>query len=370
MSQCKRTVIFFLPNLQMGGAEYLTVSLTTWLAEQASDDLDIHVHVQSPKLDQLRPALARSNVTLHDGWPGLLRVFWLTLTRPARCTLVAATETYPVLWTSLASRLNPSAQRILWLHTDPARYFGHVPRFGTAFRRLAARAGTQVVCVSSAVAEALRGFMGDSTAQAHVIHNALSEADAAAVKAAGRASVAPPADLGSIGRLSPEKGSVALLKILQDAPPGDALEALRLHLFTDMQGQHTIAQSFTALRDSITVHTGSTRSEIYARVGSVAITSHFEGFSLVCLEAMTAGLHIVYRRELSAVQELLDIVGYPVTHVHPFSTDQELADMLERVARLPVQAHPEAELSRLTFAVFSERWASLLGAGDLQRKDT
>lgn len=367
MSQSRRTVIFFLPNLQMGGAEYLTVSLTTWLAEQASRDLDIHVHVQSPKLDQLRPALERSNVTLHDGGPGLLRVFWLALTRRARCTLVAATETYPVLWTSLASRLNPSAQRILWLHTDPARYFGHVPRFGTAFRRLAARAGTQVVCVSSAVAEALREFMGDASAQAHVIHNALSAADAAAVQAAGRASVAPPADLGSIGRVSPEKGSVALLTRLQDAPPGDALEALRLHLFTDLQGQRTIEQSFPALRDTIIVHTGSTRGEIYARVGSVAITSHFEGFSLVCLEAMTAGLHIVHRRELAAVQELLEIAGYPATHVHPFSTDQELAEVLARVARLPAQVRPEADLSRLAFAAFSARWAALLGANDARR---
>lgn len=356
-------IVFFLPNLQMGGAETMTVSLANWMADRSPSECLVGLHVLSPAFDSLRAHDCSSAIVRYEGVAGYLRLLGTLHRHRGPVTLVAATETYPVLLTFCARMLLPRARLILWLHTDPTAYFARHLWFGRLFKFIARRSTTTVVCVSESVADRLRTFLGGHDHRAEVIRNAIEPQQADAIRSACHARGARENRIGFVGRVSSEKGIELLFRAFRRAEIAAAAPPLTLSIFTDQAGAEQIAEEVSSIaRCEVVV--GRSKDGIYSSIGTIVIASRFEGFSLVCLEAMMGGLTIIYRSGLSAVEELLDVARYPKRLRFSFATEAELASLLAGAAREPTD-HEEliAVCAALGFDAFTARWAEVVGGG-------
>jgi len=357
--RARSRVVFFLPNLQMGGAESMTVLLASWLAREGLGISNVVLHAQSRRLDHLGPRLAGTGVTVLHGAIGYVRTLLSSCLLGRETTFVAATETYPVLLSLIARLLCPRSRLLLWLHTDPCRYFQQMPRFGRLYRYVVQSGLSHIICVSAAVQRQLIVFAGKQVSSV-VIHNAIDPDETISIRNACQGNKAKPTQIGYVGRISREKGIDSLLLVFGDPNFNAGRPELSLSIFTDEAGER-IVQSRIKDLTGCRVVSGQNKISIYGAIGTVVIASWFEGFSLVCLEAITGGLNIVYRRELDAVRELLDITNYPAANRFEYSTHEEMATTILKASttpRLGIENYPE--ISALSFAKFAQAWRSQL----------
>ena len=352
---------FFIPNLQMGGAESMTTSLANWMATDNRCANGVHLHVLSPAFDHHNAHTYSNAVVRHGGVLGYWKMLRTLRRNQGPVTLIAATETYPVVLAFLASLLLRRARLILWLHTDPNAYFARHRRFGHIFGFVATRPLATVVCVSKTVAARLTTFLVQRPHIKVVIHNALDPQQSHSISVACAAAGSRPHRIGFVGRISSEKGIELVLKAFRTPEIAAAQPPLRLSIFTDRAGAEQIA-SMTVSMANCELIVGKAKQEIYASVETVVIASRFEGFSLVCLEAMFGGLNIVYRSGLTAVEELLDAAAYPTQRRFPFLSDDDLAAAMTRASRNTLSmTWALNENSALGFDTFVSRWAAVAG---------
>jgi len=355
----RKKIIFFLPNLQMGGAESMAVMLANWLASDGVERMDVVIHAQSRKLDHFGPLLEGTGVTVFWGVIGYLRVLVSSCLGGRETTFVAATETYPVLLSFIARLLCSRSRLLLWLHTDPCRYFLQMPRFRRLYKFVAQSGLPKIICVSESVARQFNLFVGKAV-DFVVIHNAIDPIETVSIRNSCQSSIAKPTQIGYVGRISKEKGIDSLLLVFDDPAFNASRPELLLSIFTDKAGER-ILQSRIKNLTGCRVFSGQNKERIYSSIGTVVITSWFEGFSLVCLEAITGGLNIVFRRELDAVRELLEITNYPAANIFEYSTHEELVSAILRSSKTPrlgKESHPE--ISALSFEKFAQAWRSEL----------
>lgn len=337
----------------------MTVLLASWLSSQSFGISSVVLHAQSRKLDHLGPRLASTEVKVLHGVIGYLRTLLSSCLRGRATTFVAATETYPVLLSLVARLLCPRSRLILWLHTDPCRYFQQMPRFRRLYRFVAQSGLAKIICVSEAVARQLIVFTGKLVPSV-VIHNAIDPNEAISISSACQSSQATPTQIGYVGRISKEKGIDSLLLVFNDPTFKAGRPELSLSIFTDEAGErilHSRIKDLTGCR----VLVNQSKERIYSAIGTVVIASWFEGFSLVCLEAITGGLNIVYRRELDAVKELLEIANYPAANRFEYSTNEEMASAILRSSQTPrLRIENHTEISALGFAKFARAWLGQL----------
>ena len=352
---------FFIPNLQMGGAESMTTSLANWMATENPCANGVHLHVLSPVFDHHNAHAHSKAVVRHGGVLGYWKLLRILRRKQGPVTLIAATETYPVALAFLASLLLRRARLILWLHTDPNAYFTHHRRFGRIFRFVATRPRVTVVCVSKTVAARLTEFLGQRPYTKVVIHNALDPQQSHGISVASAAAGGRPHRIGFVGRISSEKGIELVLEAFRSPEIAAAQPPLWLSIFTDRVGAEQIANVTVSIAHCDLI-VGKAKHEIYASIETVVIASRFEGFSLVCLEAMFGGLNIVYRSGLTAVEELLHAAAYPTQRCFPFLNDDDLAAAMTRASRNKLSmAWVLKDDGALGFDTFVSRWAAVTG---------
>ena len=150
-------------------------------------------------------------------------------------------------------------------------------------RRLA-RHVTAYVAVSGAVARTVEAFLGRPQGSVRVIHTGAD--DVAAAKPPGGA----VAVIGAVGRLAPEKGYPVLLDALRSVP------GCRLVLVGDGEDRSALEAQVAELGLVDRVEfAGWVEPPWTARIGFdvLALSSHTEGFPLVVVEAMLAGIPVV-----------------------------------------------------------------------------
>lgn len=283
-------------DLAGGGAERLVLDLCRFHGPEV-DPCVMTVHEGGALTEAYRAAgVAFASARRWRGGPG--GVALARLARAARGADVVHTHLWAGdTWGGLAARLAGTP----WVRTEH-NSDADAPWRGRVTRQLATGAATEV-CVSQA---AVRGVAG-----ARVIYNGVD---------LRRFTPRPPLEgparrvLG-LGRLTRQKG----FDVLVQAGARAGLEVELVGVGEEAEG---LAQAGARLRGWV-----PDVREVLADAEILAIPSRWEGFGLVAVEAMAAGVPVV----ASAVDGLIEVVGDAGVLVPP-EDPAALADALRRVA--------------------------------------
>ena len=193
------------------------------------------------------------------------------------------------------------------------------PRWHWPVQRLAAWAADAVVVPSPSVAVVARAWAGVPTDGVVIIPNAVDPVD-------WRASTGKPTDVVFLGRLDPVKDVPTLVAAVAFVP------GVHLHIFGDGPDRPRIDRAVADhhVADRVTFHgTVARPQEALASAGVLVLPSFAEGFGLVLIEAMAAGVPVV----ATDVPGVRDVVRDGVTGLLvPPADPAALAAALRRVA--------------------------------------
>ncbi len=316
-----RRVSVFLPNLDGGGAELVTLRVAAGLAERGNRVDLVLAEARGAYLDRVPDSVrlvdlqARSPVVLTKGF-ALAR--HLRRERPE--VLISALDVVDV--GLLARRLARTPTRVvLTIHTHLGRQFADKPDRGVArVRRALVRTlypRTDVlVAVSQGVADDVAAMAGVPAARVHVVPNPVVTADLLARAAEAPAHPwfapgAPPVVLG-VGRLVRQKDFATLVRafagvhaarpdarlvILGDADPREP--AIRPEL------EALVAEAGLGASVDLPGFTANPYAHM-ARAAVFALSSAYEGFGVVLVEALATGTTVVSTDCESGPAEILD----------------------------------------------------------------
>lgn len=299
----RRKICFVLPSLAGGGAERAAVHILNALDDQHWDRSMYLFERVGPYLDEVSPAIRLSSGTDHSRvgrWQGLRR--FIRETRPE--IVVSFLSYFSVLTAARAAGVGP---RVVFNQQTPMTAFladGDYPwrgRWHRALFSLVTRAGYAaadlVVVTSRGVADDLQSAFGVSPAQLRVAPNpvdldrvatAASEPLDSEFQAQWHAPV-----IVAAGRLAEAKNYPLLI---------DAMAVLRQRMPAKLfiLGQGELEGAIRAriaergLTDAV-VLCGFQRNpwKFIAKADVFALTSHYEGFGNVIIEAMACGVPAV-----------------------------------------------------------------------------
>jgi glycosyltransferase involved in cell wall biosynthesis len=243
------------------------------------------------------------------------------------------------------------------------------PRWHWFVQSLVHRAAERIVVPSGSVAEAAVDWADVPREKIVIIPNAVDVPGDTGVSPVhntphGRDARATgkPSQIGFIGRLDPIKRIPDLLRAVQLLG-----NRVHLHIFGEGAERPRIEQLIHGLQltEAVTLHGAiSTPKDALARVDLLLLPSAAEGFGLVLIEAMAAGIPVV----ATNVPGIRDVVrdGQTGLLVPPFSS-AELARAIGRVLDDPVlrtrlieQARDDVA-RRFTWDVVLPQYRSLLG---------
>jgi glycosyltransferase involved in cell wall biosynthesis len=179
------------------------------------------------------------------------------------------------------------------------------PRWHWLAQRVAHHAAQRVVVPSESVARVAGERSDISAAKLVVIPNALDADRFSGITPQWREGT--PFPVGFIGRLDPVKRVGDLVEATGILGP-----AIHLHIFGEGSERPAIERLVAArkLGDRVVLHGATDRPEdALAQVGVLVLPSEAEGFGLVLIEAMAAGVPVVATR----VPGIVDVVGHERT---------------------------------------------------------
>jgi glycosyltransferase involved in cell wall biosynthesis len=222
--------------------------------------------------------------------------------------------------------------------------------------RLVARGVRAYVCVSRDSARYAESLLGLKPGSVHVIHNG-------ALVSSTSAPPVPPGDvrIGAVGRLSPEKGLEVLVEAMRSVP------RCRLVLVGDGPERAKLEELVGTLDLGARVNFAGWVDPPWTATWAfdvLAMPSFMEGFPLVIVEAMLAGIPVV----ASAVGGIPEIVVEGETGLLVPPNDVEaLADSLRRIvedaglrAKIAVQCR-SAALEHFTARTMAANFEALYG---------
>ena len=201
------------------------------------------------------------------------------------------------------------------------------PRWHWRVQKLAQRAAEKIVTPSESVAQAAREWAGVPAERIVVIPNAIDPGPAPEVQA-GTSGL--PIRIGFLGRLDPVKRVPDLLQALQlmQSPA-------QLHIFGEGEERTSLKRQALqmGLGDRAVFHGASAGpGEALRQMDVLALPSQAEGFPLVLIEAMAAGVPIVATR----APGIRDVIRDNETGILvPIGSPAELAVALDALARDP-----------------------------------
>ena len=299
----RRKVCFVLPSLNGGGAERAAVQILNGLDAGRWDRSMFLFAREGPYLAELDPSIALTSAGGHSRWSR-----WNELRRciaDRRPHVVMAFLSYfSVL--SAARAGYPGAKVIFNLQTPMSEFLtdadyhwrrgGHKAAF-SAVTRIGYAAADAIVATSHGVARDLTAAFGVDPARIHVLANPV---DLDRVRAASQEpidpSVLPPGDgplIVAAGRLAEAKNYPLMIEAMSAVR--ERIPA-RLCILGQGELETPLRQLITArgLADSIALAGFQSNPWKYiARADAFLLTSRYEGFGTVLIEAMACGVPVV-----------------------------------------------------------------------------
>lgn len=196
------------------------------------------------------------------------------------------------------------------------------PKWHWKVQKLAGRAAQKIVVPSPSVAQVAREWCDVPEKKIIIIPNAIDLADFCG------GGVGPPSSdfsIGFLGRLDPIKRIPDLVKAMRNLPRG------HLHIFGEGPAREEIEKTVMqlGLKDRVTLHGAVQRpQEALSKIQLLVLPSAAEGFGLVLIEAMAAGIPVV----ATDVPGIRDVVKDCATGLLvPPAQPAKLADAINRV---------------------------------------
>jgi glycosyltransferase involved in cell wall biosynthesis len=218
--------------------------------------------------------------------------------------------------------------------TQQGRFFQSIqttqptPRWHWQVQRMIAPLAERIIVPSNSVAEVARRWSGIAREQIVVIPNAVEVGEYAGL--AGVALEVRPFPIGFIGRLDPIKRIGDLVEAVARLE-----EQVHLHIFGEGPERSRIEAQVArlGLGGRVTLHGAiDDPREALSRIGLLVLPSAAEGFGLVLIEAMAAGVPVV----ATDVAGIRDVVVDGKTGVLvPVASPVQLREAIGRVMRDP-----------------------------------
>jgi glycosyltransferase involved in cell wall biosynthesis len=280
-----RRILLLITDLEIGGTPTVLRELATRLNDPARG-----VEVEVASLKDLGPVgaeLAAQGIpvtALNATSPLSLPLVARRLRRLIRERGIDTVVSFLVHANVVAALAVPRAVRLI----DSIQTTQPHPRWHWRAQRWAARRAERIVVPSASVADAGEARSGIPPAQFEIIPNAVDP------DAFPRSPVpaAPPADypIGFIGRLDPVKRVPDLIDAV--VPIGDRVT---LDIFGDGADRERIERHIKSVgAGNVALHGAIRRpQDALANLGMLVLPSEAEGFGLVLIEAMAAGVPVV-----------------------------------------------------------------------------
>jgi glycosyltransferase involved in cell wall biosynthesis len=285
----RRRILLLITDLEIGG----TPAVVRELAVRLRDATHAHIEVAGlsqagPLQDQLFTKGVKCTALGAEG-PRDLKIT-RTLYRLLRHNRIDTVFSFLIHANTLAA-----AMRLVYPH---ARYFQSIqttqpnPAWHWTIQRLIHPAAEKIVVPSPSVAAAAQRWSGVPMAKIVVIPNAIDPADFGGADG-------PPVNrqqqgtfnIGFIGRLDPIKRIPDLLQAITLIPG-----STHLHIFGQGAQRPLIEATITQLKltNRVTLHGAIERpQEALEKIDLLVLPSQAEGFGLVLIEAMAAGVPVV-----------------------------------------------------------------------------
>jgi glycosyltransferase involved in cell wall biosynthesis len=247
-----------------------------------------------------------------------------------------------------------------------ARYFQSIqttqpnPRWHWQLQRFIQAAAEKIIVPSPSVAHAALKWSGIPKHKIQIIPNAIDPDDFESPRSTG----APPVNIGFIGRLDPVKRIPDLLQAMTLLPPDT-----HLHIYGEGQERATLESQIRQLKlqPRVTLH-GPIPHAHHAlmNIELLVLPSQAEGFGLVLIEAMAAGVPVV----ATNAPGIRDVVKHDQTGLLvPIASPPQLAQAIRRLLadkalrdRLTQAARHEVQ-DRFTWTTVLPLYLNLLTAG-------
>jgi glycogen(starch) synthase len=317
-----RRILLLITDLEIGGTPTVVRELATRL--RAPPEVEIEVAClkgRGPVADQIRSAgIEVTAFGARRAWqlPSVVRRF-RRLVRERGIDTVFSFLVHANAVAALASRKLPGVRFIQSIQTTQSR-----PQWHWSVQRWAARRAEKVIVPSISVVLVAEAAADVPIQKLIPIPNAI---DPSEFTSELHAHPADAAEVGFLGRLDPVKRVGDLVNAISLLPPN-----YRLHIFGEGSERPKIEGEISRLnlQGRVTLHGAVPRpQEALNKIGQLVLPSGWEGFGLVLIEAMAAGVPVVATNALG----IRDVVRHEENAlVVPVGNVEGLRQAIERVA--------------------------------------
>jgi glycosyltransferase involved in cell wall biosynthesis len=357
MSTVRRRVLFLIPTLTGGGAERVVVTLLQHLDRERFELALAVVDTRDAVFRDQVPAdvefIDLGCRRVRHALPKLIRLLWQRRPDVVLSTLGHLNLALSIVRPLLPGRTRYVARETIVVSHGLAEY--RRPQLWAWAYRLFYGRFDRVICQSRDMRDDLVSGFGIDATRTVVIHNPV---DLGRIRAAGAADVPLPAPHGPLravaaGRLVSQKGFDLLLEALATARRRD----LHLTILGDgpLHGELAARVQAVGLADRVQL-AGFQRSPhpLIAAADLFVLSSRYEGFPNVVLEALACGTPVVATPAPGGVREILDGVAGCI--VADEVSAQALADALDhwQPSRVPSSAVAPYAVERIVAAYEAE----------------
>ena len=317
-----RRILLLITDLEIGGTPTVVRELATRL--RAPPEVEIEAACLKgwgPVADQIRSAgIEVTAFGARRAWqlPSVVRRL-RRLVRERGIDTVFSFLVHANAVAALASRKLPGVRFIQSIQTTQSR-----PQWHWSVQRWAARRAEKVIVPSISVVLVAEAAADVPIQKLIPIPNAI---DPSGFTSEMHARPADAAEVGFLGRLDPVKRVGDLVKAISLLPPN-----YRLHIFGEGSERPKIEGEISRLnlQGRVTLHGAVPRpQEALNKIGQLVLPSGWEGFGLVLIEAMAAGVPVVATNALG----IRDVVRHEENAlVVPVGDVEGLRQAIERVA--------------------------------------
>ncbi|HWE04392.1 MAG TPA: glycosyltransferase family 4 protein [Tepidisphaeraceae bacterium] len=314
-----RRILLLITDLQIGGTPTVVRELAFRLTSAGAAHIEVACLAPwGPVADQISRGGINVTALSAKGTLGFPRVAW-RLRRLIRAKRIDTVLSFLIHANAVAAAVSFLGGRFRFFQsiqtTQPS------PRWHWIVQRIIWRAAERMIVPSASVAETARHWAHVPNERIVVIPNAIDVNDFNDV--GPLAKIALPAGrsaIGFIGRLDPIKRIPDLLEALTAID-----SSIDLHVFGDGAERPRIEQTIArlGLSDRVVLHGAvSDPTEALAQISLLVLPSQAEGFGLVLIEAMAAGVPVV----ATNVPGIRDVVRHEITGLLvPVASPEKLA---------------------------------------------
>jgi len=284
-----RRILLLITDLKIGGTPTVVRELAVRLRDPGQVTIEVAcLSPWGPVADQLRDAGVKVTALGAGGLHDMQRTWWrlVRLIRGGGFDTVFSFLVHANAMAAAASAFCGDVRFLQSIQTTQPE-----PRWHWRLQRLIQAAAERVVVPSPSAADVAVSWAGVPRGKVAVIPNAVDVESFSAIYAANAARpVHRPRRVGFIGRLDPIKRVADLVAAMPTLP------ACRLDIYGDGVERPRIAAEIArlGLYDRVTLHgTVARPHEALATMDVLVLPSRAEGFGLVLIEAMAAGVPVV-----------------------------------------------------------------------------